>query len=169
MPQAKIEYAIPLSIRDKIQANQEEQAYLATTSAKLLNYAHFVAELSERAPGGIKPPTFIWLDSKYSGITLCIFVTVPGFTLEAAPRLVAFLEFISDQYENPPVSQDNAASGQRLYSFQCTPESSDQLNIRVHAELVENSENCQRIITGTRKVQKVAYVETDEPIYAFKC
>jgi hypothetical protein len=167
--QSIVEYAIPASIRNQLENNQEEQDYLTHYSKVLLNQTTFAAMVSEKAPGALKPPRLIWVNSRYFGLSLNIFVTVSGFTTEAAPRLAEFLEFLSDHYENPPSSQDAASSGTRIYSYQADPENPDRISVEVFAELLENSENCQRIITGTRKVQKLAYVDIDEPIYAFKC
>lgn len=167
--QAIVEYAIPSSIRNQLEVNQEEQDYLTHYSKVLRNQTTFAAMVSEKAPGALKPPRLIWVNSRYSGLSLSIFVTVSGFTTEAAPRLAEFLEFLSDHYENPPSSRDSASFGTRIYSFRADPANPDRISVEVFAELIENSENCQRIITGTRKAQKIVYVDIDEPVYAFKC
>lgn len=166
---AIIEYPIPLSIRAQLDRNQDERDQLVRFSSSLVAQSTFAAMLTERAPGALKPPSLIWINSQYSGLTLNIFVTVPGFTTEAAPRLAEFLEFASEYYENPPVSRDNANSSFRTYAFNADPKTSNRPALQVFAELRENSENCQRIVTGTRKAQKLVYVEVDEPTYAFKC
>lgn len=44
-----------------------------------------------------------------------------------------------------------------------------QNTLHISAELADGSENCQRIVVGTELRKSYQYVETTEPVYAFKC
>lgn len=117
------------------------------------------------------PPNYraYWVATSYEEtITLMLFLNVKGFTITAAPELVEFLEFLSDYYIAPPKSEDEPQYGSRSYIFKPEP-GEYNLTVQVKAELDSNSENCQRIITGTQKTSKMVWVEVEEPIYQFKC
>ena len=164
MYQAIIEYPTPLCITEELSEVSDQIENLRDYQTRLKTTSNFAALLLAKAPG---EPRAIWRHFSDS-ITLCIFIKVPGFTYEASPKLFAYLEFLSECYNIPPVSTDNPNYGNRVYHFgPLDPTTS--ISVSVFAELEENAENCQRILVGTRRQKSYQLVEVDEPVYAFKC
>lgn len=124
--------------------------------------ACFISEIEAGCPAEA-----ILYMSEFGSPCLTIYLNVKGFLCDAAPELMKLLEFLSIWYENPPTSLDSPASACRFYNF--TPGHPDGLPIQVSATLAEGSDLCQRVVTGTRKTTKLVEVETDEPVFAFKC
>lgn len=131
---------------------------------KVAEVTPYIAQASNRSAN----ITHTYISAWSSGLTLSIFVKVQGFTSEAAPELVNLLEWLSQFFDKDAYSSDAPNDGQRSYMFQ-KPINESIIETAVIAELDSNSENCQRIIVGTHKAQRMAYVEIDEPIYKFKC
>jgi hypothetical protein len=162
MHTAIIEYAQAKEART---AALELRKQASKTLAKALEVeaqASFISRIKERLPAN----AFTYL-STFGSPELRITLPVKGFLCDVAPELADIIEFISDYYEKPPFSTDLPNQAARCYTF--TPEHKDTLGVFISAELVEGSDACQRVIVGTKKVEKIAYVEIDEPVYAFKC
>ena len=164
IPHALVEYAIPLSVQSQIAQNNAVIQRTERYTKELKNNATFAAKVAEQSPGNARQ---IWVQTG-SELTLHIYFPVPGFTVEAAPRLAHLLEFISEFYENPPSSGDYPNGGSRDYFFYPL-DSENAPSIHISATLEDNAENCQRIIVGTEKRKSYQLVETTEPVYAFKC
>lgn len=164
MHQDIIEYPTPLCITEELSKVSDQIENLRDYQTRLKSTSNFVALLLDKAPG---EPRAIWRHFS-DDITLCIFIKVPGFTYEVSPKLFAYLEFLSDCYDTPPVSSDNPNQGNRVYNF-VPLDPTTSISVSVFAELEENAENCQRILVGTRRQKSYQLVEVDEPVYAFKC
>lgn len=164
MHQAIIEYPMPKCLVEELDRVAEQIQELQQYQTRLQLSSNFTAAILEQAPA---EHTAIWQHFGNS-ITLCVFIKVPGFTWDAAPKLCQYLEFISDFYDTPPFSIDTPNTGNRVYSFSPI-DPTVSIGVNVFAELEANSENCQRIIVGTERRKSFKLVEVDEPVYAFKC
>lgn len=145
------------SIKNKIQTLEEYRR-------KLLKESAFAALILSRAPENAR---VVWVNTQVS-VILAIFIPVQGFTLEAAPQLCEFLEYIIPYYDVFPSSMEDPNLGTRTYMFS-GGETEQNLTLHVTAELQEDSEACLRRVIGTRTVTRWRTVEIEEPIYSFKC
>lgn len=162
MHTAIIEYAQAKEARNAALDLRKQASRDLAKALEVEAQASFISRIKERLPAN----AFTHL-STYGSPELRITLPVPGFLCDVAPGLADLLEFISDYYEKPPTSTDLPNQATRCYTF--TPENPGTLGVFISAELVEGSDACQRIIVGTRKVERPAYVQVDEPVYVFKC
>jgi len=163
MNRAIVEYAIPLVVRKEAAEIEAAIEQRKTWLKELNNISEFVAMLNAKLPegGSIYLIQFSW------GTTVNAFIPVKGFTVEADPKLAEILEWAGFFFEEYPTSDDLPNAGQRKYHFERS--AYELFSFSLVAELDKDSEACQRIIKGTRKTKQIAYVEVDEPVYAFKC
>lgn len=162
IPCTLIEYAPAKEARDAALDLRKQASETLAKAIEVEAQASFISRIKERLPAN----AFTYV-STYGSPELRITLPVQGFLCDVAPQLVDLLEFISQYYEKPPTSTDLPNQASRCYSF--TPAHEGTLHVFISAELVEGSDACQRIIVGTKKSEKIAYVEVDEPVYAFKC
>jgi hypothetical protein len=160
---AIVEYAIPLVVRKEAAEIKAAIEQRNTWLKELDNISEFVAMLNAKLPEGGS----IHLTQFSFGTTVMAFISVKGFTMEADPKLAELLEWAGYFFEELPTSDDLPNIGQRKYHFEQS--AYELFSFSLVAELDTNSESCQRIIKGTRKTKQLAYVEVDEPIYAFRC
>lgn len=161
---AIIEYGMPAFALAVINDFDRQAEKKRADSAAVRLHSAMMAEFTTQAKLlGFAPTPII---SNYSGVRLNLFVRVPGFLSDVSQPLCSLLEYLSNYYIDEPTSSDNPNAGQRTYDFN---DGDSGLSVSIIAELDENSDACQRIITGTERRQRIAYVDVDEPVYAFKC
>lgn len=160
--QTLIEYAPPVEVSSAILSRREQIANIEADIEKLKNYANFVALIKHALP-----PDAEILIGTYGTPSIDIMLMVNGFLTDVAPGLYELLEFISTFYAKSPSSFDYPQDSQRVYRFY--PEDALTPGIRITATLVEGTEFCRRIVTGTHKVERLVPVQVVEPIYTFKC
>lgn len=164
MPYTINELPMHSSIVEELKRISERIQDLETYRTRLLNESAFASLLLSRLPENSHA---FWL-SNHDAIILMVSIPVAGFTLEAAPELCKFLEYIIDYYDVFPTSTDEPNEGSRRYRF-AGWKTEHELIVHVTAELQPDSEACQRIVTGTQKVMRYRPVEVDEVTYSFKC
>lgn len=98
--------------------------------------------------------------SAYDG-ELTIYCRVPAFTSEGCPELFDLLSAISDLLPEEKELQSLDSPDEGLRHYHSDP-------FWISANLVE-SDLCQRVVTGTKTVKRLQYIEEKVPTYEFKC
>ena len=92
---------------------------------------------------------------------LTIYCLVPAFTSEGCPELFELLSAISDLLPEEEELQSFDTPDEGLRHYHSSP-------FWIAATLIE-SNLCQRVVTGTKTVKRVQYIEEQVPTYEFKC
>lgn len=152
---------------DLERALAEEEAKIMLSRARrrlLLRRAEQIQHLATLAPQGLIFTTIADM------VNVNFWVTVPGFTSEAAPDLLDLIEHLEEVTQSTGESEDDPDSGLRRYrfrSFETGPVT--EFTITLWAKLDTASEACQRIVTGKRTQKQIIWADVEVPTYAFKC
>lgn len=92
---------------------------------------------------------------------LGIYCLVPAFTSEGCPELCELLSAISDLLPEEKELQSFDSPDEGLRHYHSGP-------FWISANLAESG-LCQRVVTGTKTIKRVQYIEEKVPTYEFKC